>query len=70
MKLKGIQGFVFNTMAGKLIADGNGIIETNDTEAINALKLMGFAEVKEQKKETKPVTKTAKRATKNEHNVR
>ena len=57
-------------MAGKLVADDNGIIEATNAETINALKLMGFEEIKEQKKEAKPVTKTAKRATKNEHNVR
>jgi len=47
----------------------NGIIETNDKEAIAALKLMGFEEVKE-KKEAKPVAKPAKRAKKNVDNVR
>jgi hypothetical protein len=51
MKLKGFD-ITYHTAKEKLQTK-DGIIETNDKEAIKALKLMGFEEVKEAKKEPK-----------------
>ncbi len=56
MKLKGISGFVFNTKAGRITADSNGVIETEEIEAIEALKHIGFEEIKEAPKEEKKTT--------------
>ena len=63
MKLKGFD-ITYHTLT-ETLQTKNGIIETNDKEAIAALKLMGFEEVKE----NKPVAK-AKRASKDGNKIR